>query len=206
MTPPTAASGAGAPAGKLHANAAEPRELITTEELDAAVRRVAKEISDAYDDGVVLVAVLKGSVPFLADLVRHLTIGPEVDFLAISRYAPGTGRVRIVKDLEPQLPPGGAISVRGQVESMNLAFTRLGLGLIAAVFAVRAFRPASPAAEMRVEITTPPTTDPVSLAISPARPTEGKAMGWASGRRHLAKRLPQTRKHGSARNRLLGRC
>jgi hypoxanthine phosphoribosyltransferase len=48
----------------------------------------------------VLIAVLKGAVPFLADLVRKLRIVPLVDFLAISAYAPDSGRVRIVKDLD----------------------------------------------------------------------------------------------------------
>jgi hypoxanthine phosphoribosyltransferase len=64
------------------------------------VQRLAREISAAYDDDVVLIAVLKGAVPFLADLVRHLRVVPVVDFLAISAYAPETGRVRIVKDLD----------------------------------------------------------------------------------------------------------
>ena len=64
------------------------------------MRRLAGEISDAYDDDVVLIAVLKGAVPFLADLVRRLKVVPLVDFLAISAYAPETGRVRIVKDLD----------------------------------------------------------------------------------------------------------
>jgi len=76
------------------------RDLISSAELHAAVQRLGAELSAAYDDGVVLVAVLKGSVVFLADLVRQMTILPEVDFLAVSSYAPGTGRVRIVKDLE----------------------------------------------------------------------------------------------------------
>jgi len=49
---------------------------------------------------VVLVAVLKGSVPFLSDLVRALTVVPVIDFMAISAYAPDSGRVRIVKDLD----------------------------------------------------------------------------------------------------------
>ena len=93
------------------------RELISAEELDAAVRRVAKEISEAYVDGVVLVAVLKGSVPFLADLVRHLTINPEVDFLAISRYAPGTGRVRIVKDLDIDIADRDVVLVEDIVDT-----------------------------------------------------------------------------------------
>ena len=74
--------------------------LIPADELRAGVRRLASEVSAAYDDGVVLVAVLKGSVPFLADLVRAMTIDPVVDFLAISSYAAGTGRVRLLKDLD----------------------------------------------------------------------------------------------------------
>lgn len=68
------------------------------------MRRLAAEVSAAYPDrsgaGVVLVAVLKGSVLFLADLVRHMTTVPVVEFMAISTYAPDSGRVRIVKDLE----------------------------------------------------------------------------------------------------------
>jgi hypoxanthine phosphoribosyltransferase len=76
------------------------RELIGEDELRAGVGRLGAEVSDAYPDGVVIVGVLKGSVPFLADLVRSLTIPVEVDFLAISSYGEGTGRVRIVKDLD----------------------------------------------------------------------------------------------------------
>ena len=74
--------------------------LIPADELRAGVRRLASELSAAYDDGVVLVAVLKGSVPFLADLIRAMTVDPVVDFLAISSYAAGTGRVRLLKDLD----------------------------------------------------------------------------------------------------------
>ena len=74
--------------------------LIPADELRAGVRRLASELSAAYDDGVVLVAVLKGSVPVLADLVRAMSIDPLVDFLAISSYAAGTGRVRLLKDLD----------------------------------------------------------------------------------------------------------
>ncbi|MDQ6797107.1 MAG: hypoxanthine phosphoribosyltransferase [Actinomycetota bacterium] len=79
------------------------RTLIGPDELREGVARLATEISAAYDDGVVLVAVLKGSVPFLADIVRSLTVNPVVDFMAISSYAPDTGRVRIVKDTEIDL-------------------------------------------------------------------------------------------------------
>jgi hypoxanthine phosphoribosyltransferase len=77
-----------------------PRVLIGSEQLRTAVGRLAAELSTDYPAGVLLVAVLKGSVCFLADLVRSMTVPVEVEFLAISSYAPGTGRVRIVKDLD----------------------------------------------------------------------------------------------------------
>ncbi|MDP9441031.1 MAG: hypoxanthine phosphoribosyltransferase [Actinomycetota bacterium] len=77
-----------------------PPVVIDDQELRAGVRRLAGELSAAYPDGMLMVAVLKGSVPFLADLVRMLTVSPEIDFLAVSAYAPDTGRVKIVKDLD----------------------------------------------------------------------------------------------------------
>ena len=52
---------------------------------------------------MLLDAVLNDTVPFLADMIRSLTVSPIVDFMAISSYAPDTGRVRIVKDTEVDL-------------------------------------------------------------------------------------------------------
>ena len=79
------------------------RVLVPDDDLGAGVRRLAAELSAAYPAGVLLVAVLKGSVWFVADLVRSMTVPVEVDFLAISAYTPDTGRVRIVKDLEQDI-------------------------------------------------------------------------------------------------------
>ena len=78
----------------------EARVLLSKDDLAAGVKRVGGEISAAYPDGVLLVAVLKGSIPFLADIVRAVDAPVEVDFLAISKYAPDSGRARIVKDLD----------------------------------------------------------------------------------------------------------
>ena len=93
------------------------RVVLPADELRAGVGRLAGELSVAYGDGVVLVAVLKGSVPFLADLVRAMTITPEVDFLAISSYAEGTGRVRIVKDLDADIGGRDVVLVEDLVDT-----------------------------------------------------------------------------------------
>ena len=76
------------------------RILHDRDALARTVARLGEELSGAYPDGVLLVAVLKGSLPFVADLARQVTVPCEVDFLGISPYTEGTGRVRIVKDLD----------------------------------------------------------------------------------------------------------
>jgi hypoxanthine phosphoribosyltransferase len=94
-----------------------PRQLISTDELRAAVARLGGELSAAYPNGVLLIGVLKGSVPFLADLVRAVTTPVEVDFLAISAYAAGTGRVRLVKDLEGDIHGKDVVLVEDIVDT-----------------------------------------------------------------------------------------
>ena len=81
------------------------------------MRRVAGELSAAYHDGIVLVAVLKGSVPFLADLARAMTIVPEIDFMSITHYAPDSGRVRIIKDLDIDISGRDVVLVEDIVDT-----------------------------------------------------------------------------------------
>jgi hypoxanthine phosphoribosyltransferase len=78
-----------------------PTVLLDQSAIAAHVQRIARQIVEDHPDGVVLVGVLKGALIFLADLARAVTgIDVVVDFLAISRYAPDSGRVRILKDLD----------------------------------------------------------------------------------------------------------
>jgi hypoxanthine phosphoribosyltransferase len=94
-----------------------PRVLFGRDEIQGAVGRLAAELSATYDDGVVLLAVLKGSVIFLADLVRHMTIHPIVDFLAVSSYGEGSPRVRIVKDLDDDIAGHDVVLVEDVIDT-----------------------------------------------------------------------------------------
>ncbi len=86
-------------------------------------RALGSAITDDYDsrlaDGaaVVLVGVLRGCLPFLADLARSIRLDLEVDFLAISRFAPNSGRVRITRDLDIDIGGRHVLIVEDIVDS-----------------------------------------------------------------------------------------
>jgi hypoxanthine phosphoribosyltransferase len=81
-----------------------PVTLLDERQLHECARRLGGEIAYDHPSGVVLVGVLKGALIFLADLARAVTgIDVTVDFIAISRYAPDSGRVRITHDLATDL-------------------------------------------------------------------------------------------------------
>lgn len=106
-------------------------ELFGATDVATTVSRVAAEIDAAYPcaaypDGILLVGVLKGSVPFLADLARAIAVPVAVDFLAISTYAEGTGRVRIVKDLDTDIWGRDVILVEDLVDTGLTATYVLG--------------------------------------------------------------------------------
>jgi hypoxanthine phosphoribosyltransferase len=79
------------------------RELISQQEIEERIRVLGAEISEKYAGrDLTLVGILKGSVPFLSDLMRALTIPVQIDFLELSSYKGGmqsTGAVRLIKDL-----------------------------------------------------------------------------------------------------------
>ncbi|HZO39545.1 MAG TPA: hypoxanthine phosphoribosyltransferase [Methylomirabilota bacterium] len=77
--------------------------LVAEKEIAARVAELGRAIARDYTDGtLVLVGVLQGAIPFIADLMRALPIDVTVDFLRASSYGGGTtssGAVRMVADL-----------------------------------------------------------------------------------------------------------
>ena len=89
--------------------------LLSQEDLKEIVERLGKEISNDYKDKkLVLVSVLKGSVVFMADLMRAITIPCNIDFMSVSSYGSGTktsGVVKIIKDLDADVVNGADLLI-----------------------------------------------------------------------------------------------
>ena len=97
---------------------AGPTPLLTAPDVARVVERLGEEIARDHPDGVVLVGVLKGALIFLADLARAIRgIEVHVDFIAISRFAPDSGRVRILKDVELDLAGRDVVIVEDLVDT-----------------------------------------------------------------------------------------
>ncbi|MBO7196835.1 MAG: hypoxanthine phosphoribosyltransferase [Clostridia bacterium] len=79
--------------------------LISEGELDAIVTRLAAEIDRDYagdDKRLVLLCILKGSIVFMGDLMKKLTVPLEIDCMRVSSYGAGTsssGNVNIIMDI-----------------------------------------------------------------------------------------------------------
>jgi len=95
--------------------------LIEADALRSRVAELGDEISGYYDRrDLLLVGVLKGAVFFMADLMRHLTVPCEVDFMAISSYGASTdssGVVRILKDLDINVEERNVLVVEDIIDS-----------------------------------------------------------------------------------------
>ena len=95
---------------------------------DAIRKRVAQlaaDLTDILDSGSVVVGVLKGCLPFMADLIRSIEHQVEVDFLALTAFAPDSGRVRLTRDLATDVTGRKVVLVEGVVDTgFRLDFLR----------------------------------------------------------------------------------
>ena len=97
--------------------------LITEEAIAARVRELGAEIHAAYPAGeaIVLVSVLKGSLVFVADLMRAIPRNVEIDLMEVSSYGGGStessGKVRILKDLSGSIEGRNVVIVEDIIDT-----------------------------------------------------------------------------------------
>ena len=108
--------------------------LLSTDQIQARVRQMAREIKDDHPDGVHFVCVLKGAFMFLSDLARAIDGEVTLDFMAVSSYGSSTkssGQVQVLKDL------GAAIEGRDVVIVEDIVDTGLTLHYLQEILLAR---------------------------------------------------------------------
>ncbi|WEG12713.1 hypoxanthine phosphoribosyltransferase [Pullulanibacillus sp. KACC 23026] len=95
--------------------------LFTEEEIQAKIAELGAQLSKEYQDQFPLVVgVLKGALPFMADLIKRVTVHLEVDFMDVSSYGNSTvssGEVKIVKDLNTSVEGRDILIVEDIIDS-----------------------------------------------------------------------------------------
>jgi hypoxanthine phosphoribosyltransferase len=162
----------------------KPVVLFNRKEIAAAVGRLAAEISrDYHDKNPVLIAILKGSFVFLADLIRLLDFPLEIEFIRLSSYGKGkesSGRIRVVHGL--------GLEVRGRHVLIIEDIVDTGLTIN---FLSDYLRKKKPASVRLCSLTDKPSRRKCSVIIDylgftvPDRFLVGYGLDWDENFRHL---------------------
>ena len=95
--------------------------LLDREAINKKTAELGAQISrDYHGKSLLLICVLKGAVIFMADLMRHITVPVEIDFMAVSSYGASTessGVVRILKDLDCSIENKHCLLVEDIIDS-----------------------------------------------------------------------------------------
>ncbi|MDF9867705.1 hypoxanthine phosphoribosyltransferase [Bacilli bacterium PM5-3] len=94
--------------------------LINEEQIINRTKEIAMEINNDYKgERITLVGLLSGSVPFLAELMKHIKVDCEIDFMDVSSYrgTQSTGEVRILKDLTKPIDSTNVIIVEDIIDT-----------------------------------------------------------------------------------------
>ncbi|KOO42328.1 hypoxanthine phosphoribosyltransferase [Priestia koreensis] len=95
--------------------------LITEEEIQEKVKELGKILTDEYQDRFPLaIGVLKGAMPFMADLLKRVDTYLEMDFMDVSSYGNQTvssGEVKIIKDLDTSVEGRDVLIIEDIIDS-----------------------------------------------------------------------------------------
>jgi hypoxanthine phosphoribosyltransferase len=95
--------------------------IITEDEIRAKCIEIGRMLTEEYDGKFpLLIGVLKGATPFMADLSRCIDTHIELDFMDVSSYGSGTrssGEVKILKDLDAQVAGRDVIIIEDIIDS-----------------------------------------------------------------------------------------
>jgi hypoxanthine phosphoribosyltransferase len=110
--------------------------FLTAADIAGRIAELGAEISRDYaGQGILLVGTLKGSIFFLADLARAITVPLEIDFLSLSSYTKehketGNKAIRFLKDLDQPVKDKNVIVVQDMIDSgLTLHYIYRSLGL-----------------------------------------------------------------------------
>lgn len=103
--------------------------LYTEEQIAECVAQLGERLSQDYEEkNPLFICVLKGAVLFMADLVKHVSVPMEMDFMATSSYgesSKSSGVVRILKDLEGSVDGRHVVIVEDIIDTgLTLAYLR----------------------------------------------------------------------------------
>lgn len=106
--------------------------LIDEGTLQKRVAELGAEISADYPDGdLLLICILRGGVPFMVDLSRHITVPHMMDYMAVSSYGAGkresNGNVRVTLDLQTNIKGKQVLLVEDIVDSGHTIASVLGM-------------------------------------------------------------------------------
>jgi hypoxanthine phosphoribosyltransferase len=95
--------------------------LVSTAQIREKIDQLGKQITNDYQGKDLLcVCILKGAVPFMADLIRSIDLPIEIEFMACSSYGASTkssGQVRIVKDLDSSVQDRNILLVEDIIDT-----------------------------------------------------------------------------------------
>ena len=97
--------------------------LIDEDTLQNRIVEIGEEINRDYagTDSLLLICILRGGIVFLVDLMRHLTVPHQIDFMAITSYGAGAreseGNVRVTLDLQTNIRDKDVLLVEDIIDS-----------------------------------------------------------------------------------------